>query len=93
MSRLPKPPPVEPARYGVAARKYATDMAAELDWLRTDGRCPALADALSLQANDLVKLVDEAMKNDVGGQNVAPHLLTTMDAQLHELSYLRRWVG
>lgn len=93
MTRLPEPPSVPPARYGVAARKYATDMAAELDWLRTDGKCPALADAISLQAGDLVKLVDEAMKNGVAGQNVAPHLLTTMDAQLHELSFLRRWVG
>lgn len=84
----PNPPTVHPKHYGTAARTRATDIAEELDWLSVDGNMPTLADALSLQSGELVKLIDEAIGNEVGGTNVVPHLLSTLDAQLFELRVL-----
>jgi hypothetical protein len=60
-----------------------------LDAVRVEQDRPMIADALSLWAHDTCELVISALGNDVGGANVIPHLIASLDALIGELEKLR----
>lgn len=90
------PPGEEPVRASVdstlnaddvrrAVRERAEQIAGECDRVRIDCDLPYLADVCGLAANDLATHIETALGNDVGGANVIPHLLSSLDALIRDL--------
>ena len=81
---------IAPDLVRTAINARCEQLAELLDIVRVDQDRPMIADALSLHANEVATLALAALDNEVGGANVVPHLIASLDALIGELEAMTR---